>query len=223
MFKPNPSHTMKHLALTFCLLLGGTAGGSLSAQDVVTLPKPRMERPATLMQALSSRQSTRVFATSPLSEADLADLLWAANGVNRPADGGRTAPSALNRQDVDVYVLRADGAFRYDATRHALARVATADLRPAAAGGQDFVATAPVVIVLVSDLSKFGGPADEGARRMGALDAGIVAQNVALFCAAARLATVPRASMDTAALRAGLGLTDAQEPMLNLPVGHFAR
>ena len=214
---------MKHFAWTLCLVLGSWAGGQATAQDVVSLPQPDMDRPATLMQALAQRQSTRAYAATELSRAELGDLLWAAVGVNRPADGKRTAPSALNKQDVDVYVLTARGAYRYDAAGHSLVGVTTQDLRPAAAAGQDFAATAPVVLVLVSDLDKLGGKDNANALRMGALDAGIVSQNVSLFCAAAGLATVPRASMDAEQLRTGLKLTEAQTPLLNHPVGHFQR
>lgn len=213
----------KTLRSVFLLALCGWSGCQSAAQDTVRLPQPDMDRPATVMQALGQRQSTRAFDGRELAAQDLADLLWAANGVNRPASGKRTAPSALNRQDVDVYVLTARGAYRYDAATHALQPVATDDLRPAAAGGQDFVAAAPAVLVLVSDLSKFGGRGQASALRMGAIDAGIVSQNAALFCAAAGLATVPRASMDADALRTGLKLADEQEPMLNLPVGYFKR
>ncbi len=207
--------------LTLGLGLAMTA--TVAAQDkVIALTAPDMARPATLMQALSSRHSDRTFAPGALKPADLSDLLWAANGINRPAEGKRTAPSAMNRQEVDIYVATAEGAYRYDAAGQRLVLVTDRDLRPAVAAGQDFAATAPVCLILVADLSKLGDASSERTRLMGAADVGIVSQNVSLFCAAAGLSTVPRATMDTAALREALGLSEAQLPVLNHPVGYPA-
>lgn len=203
--------------------LGLAMAATLAAQEkTIQLPAPDLSRPATLMQALSGRHSTRAFDSRALSDNDLADLLWAANGVNRPGEGKRTAPSAMNRQEVDIYVVRADGAFRYEAGTHSLAAVSGDDLRQAVAAGQDFAAEAPVCLVLVADLGKVGNPSADRIRLMGAADAGIVSQNVSLFCSAAGLATVPRASMDIDTLRKGLGLAAGQLPVLNHPVGYAA-
>ena len=88
--------------LLVCLVLSVAAS---AADKVVKLPKPNLNRAGTVMKALSERQSTREYASKALSLADLSDLLWAANGINRPESGKRTAPSALNKQDVDVYVI----------------------------------------------------------------------------------------------------------------------
>ena len=107
------------------------------------------------MKALSDRHSDREYAAKELSLQDLSDLLWAANGINRP-DGKRTAPSALNKQDIDIYVIMKEGAYLYDAKANSLQPIAKGDHRAAVAGSQDFVKSAPVSLVLVSDLSRFG-------------------------------------------------------------------
>ena len=172
------------------------------------------------MTAVSDRHSDREFSTRELSLQDLSDLLWAANGVNRPGDGKRTAPSALNKQDVDIYVFLAKGVYLYDASKHVLKLVAEGDHRAVVAGRQDFVKQAPVSLVYVSDLSRVGMGLDEQVKLMGAMDAGIVSQNVNLFCAGVGLSTVPRASMDQEALRKLLKLSDTQVPMMNNPVGY---
>ena len=190
--------------------------GFVKAGETIKLPPVVKGVPATLMQALEKRQSVREFDKGNIPLRELSNLLWAANGVNRE-DGKRTAPSALNKQDVDVYVCMENGAYRYDAKGHALVQVTDKDVRPAVAAQQTWAADAPVVIVLVSDLRKLGG---EKAREMGAIDAGHVSQNVCLYCAATGLATVPRASMDKRAVATALNLEDGQEPMLNLPVGY---
>lgn len=187
-------------------------------------PAPAGHGPAGHRYAgLAAKCSTREFAARELSEQDLGDLLWAANGVNRPEMGKRTAPSALNRQDVDVYVVRQDGCYLYDATEHRLVPVAEGDYRKDVAAGQDFAAEAPVSLVLVSDYARMGDVASAGTAKACAIDAGIVSQNISLFCAAAELATVPRMTMNEKALRKVLKLKDSQQLMLNHPVGYMKR
>ena len=204
--------------LLVCLVLSVAAS---AADKVVKLPKPNLNRAGTVMKALSERQSTREYASKALSLADLSDLLWAANGINRPESGKRTAPSALNKQDVDVYVILPEGSYVYDAKNHKLNLVSEGDHRDAVAGGQTFVKAAPVSLVLVSDVSLFGDAQKPQNQVVGAMDVGIVSQNISLFCANAKLATVPRGSMDATQLKKVLKLKDSQIPMLNHPVGYF--
>lgn len=195
---------------------------TMNAQTLTEIPlnTPDRSRGTNVMKAFANRHSDREFSTKELSKQDLSDLLWAANGVNRPSDGKRTAPSALNKQDIDIYVFTAKGVYLYEATKHLLKPIASGDHRDAVAGGQDFVRTAPVCLVFVSDLSRFGRAADERVKLMAAMDAGIVSQNVNLFCAGMGLSTVPRASMDTAALKRLLKLSETQLPLMNNPVGY---
>lgn len=204
--------------LLVCLVLSAAA---FAADKVIKLPKPNLNRSGTVMKALSERQSTREYASKALSLADLSDLLWAANGINRSDSGKRTAPSAMNKQDVDVYVVLPEGTYLYDAKKHQLNLVAEGDHRGAVAGGQAFVKTAPVSLVLVSDISRFGDAKSARNQLMGAMDAGIVSQNISLFCSSANLATVPRASMDFDQLKKVLKLKETQMPMMNHPVGYF--
>lgn len=204
--------------LLACLVFSVAA---FAADKVIKLPKPNLNRTGTVMKALSERHSTREFASKALNLSDLSDLLWAANGINRSDSGKRTAPSALNKQDVDVYVVLPEGSYLYDAKNHQLTLVSEGDHRDAVAGGQTFVKTAPVSLVLVSDVSRFGDAQKTQNQLVGAMDAGIVSQNISLFCANAKLATVPRGSMDATQLKKVLKLKDAQIPMLNHPVGYF--
>lgn len=192
----------------------------MHAQDlkVIKLNAPDKTRGVAVMKAFSDRHSDRAYAAKDLSAQDLSDLLWAANGINR-TDGKRTAPSALNKQDIDVYVIMKDGAYLYDAKSHALNPVAKGDHRGAVAGGQDFVREAPVCLVLVSHLSRFGNVGDH-TKLMAAMDAGIVSQNINVCCAGIGLSTVPRATMDQAALKKILKLSDNQVLMMNNPVGY---
>lgn len=194
---------------------------SCHAQDVATLPQPSTDNTVTLVQALQKRHSTREFSDRQIPDQVLSTLLWAACGINRPDEGKITAPSAINAQDILVYVIRQDGAWLYVPADNALKRISTKDLRQSVAGRQDFAATAPVSLVLVSDHSRFpDGLPEERKTRMGVVDAGYVSENICLACEALGLNTVPRMTMDTAALKQALGLDDSFDLVLNSQVGY---
>ena len=147
------------------------------------------------MQALRDRHSTREFSSEKLAPQVLANLLWAAFGINRPGEGKRTAPSAMNWQEVDIYVATAEGLYVYDAKGNKLDPILAQDVR-AATGVQPFVKDAPVGLVYVADFAKTGkSTADERNFYTGA-DAGPIAQNVYLFCASEGLAVVVRGGVD---------------------------
>ena len=202
-------------------LMGCLAVCAVNAQDLqeIKLNAPDKTRGAVMMKALTDRQSVREYDSKALSLQDLSDLLWAANGVNRP-DGRRTAPTAANRQEIDVYAIFADGAYFYDAQAHSLKPVAKGDYRGLIAGAQEFAKTAPVSLLIVMNLEKMGDPAAEQTKLMASVDAGIVCQNINLFCAAVGLSTVPRASMDKAELQKVLKLSATQVPIMNNPIGY---
>jgi SagB-type dehydrogenase family enzyme len=184
----------------------------------VSLPKPVTSGGKPLMQALSERKSGREFASRELPPQVLSNLLWAAWGINRP-DGRRTAPSAMNRQTIDVYVVRADGAYLYDAGKNQLSPVAAADLR-AAAGTQSFVGQAPLNLVYVSDYSKMGHASEAEQATFAGAEAGFIGQNVYLYCASEGLATVIRASINREPLAKALKLKASQHIVLAQTVGY---
>ncbi|WP_321332279.1 SagB/ThcOx family dehydrogenase [uncultured Bacteroides sp.] len=194
---------------------------TMNAQDLkqIKLPTPNKTKGASIMKAFNDRHSDRTFASDKLSQQDLSDLLWATNGINRP-DGKRTAPSCMNFQEVGVYVIFPEGAYRYDEKAHALTLLTEGDYRTAVAGGQDFAKTAPLSIVLSADLTRFGGTINEGAKLMASVDIGIVCQNINLACAGLGLATVPRATMDKNTLKKVLKLKDTDLLLMNNPVGY---
>ena len=150
---------------------------ALFAQELkpIQLPKPQITGGMPLMQALSLRQTTRAFQDKPLPPQILSNLLWAAFGVNRPREVkpglGRTAPSASNRQEVDLYVLLSDGVYVYEAEANRLRPVEAGDMRakisPAAA------ANAAVTIAYVADAKLDSAQ----------IDTGFIGQNVYLFAA----------------------------------------
>ena len=210
---------MKNIILFFLLTILTIP---LIAQSLKTLKlnPPDTNRGLPVMKALSVRSSASEFDTSRITLQDLSDLLWAANGVNRPEAGKRTAPSAINAQDIDVYVCMEAGMYLYDAQHHLLELVIEGDYRNLVAEKQVHVAKAPVMCVLVSDISKFRFGTDSVKFTWAAEDAGIVSQNISLFCAAAGLATRPRAWMDQQGLRKLLKLKESQYLMLNHPVSY---
>jgi SagB-type dehydrogenase family enzyme len=149
----------------------------------------------------------------------LSELLWAAFGINRPEDGGRTAPSALNAQEIDIYVARADGLYLYDAKGHSLRLVASVDARRVT-GYQDFVDEAPLDLVYVADHAHLRAIPAEQRLVYSAASAGAVVQNVYLYAASAGLVTVVRGLFDRAALAAAIGLTANERVLLTQTVGY---
>lgn len=182
-----------------------------------SLPTPDTDGGAPLMTSLARRHSTRNFDPRPLNDSTLGNLLWAAAGQNRP-DGRRTSPTARNKQEIDIYLFDAEGVWLYDATSHSLIPAAEGDRRQLIAGGQEFAAKAPVSLLMVGNGDRFGAE-DERAMLMMAADAGIVSQNINLFCASEGLATVPRATMDIEGITALLNLPASRKPLLNNPIG----
>jgi SagB-type dehydrogenase family enzyme len=195
---------------------------SLFAQGTKTivLNPPDTTRGLPVMKALSLRASAKEFDTTRINLRDLSDLLWAANGVNRPESGKRTAPSALNAQDIDVYVFMKSGIYLYNAKKHLLEFIVDNDYRNLIADKQVNVAKAPLICLLVSDISRFASGKDSLKLVWAAEDAGIVSQNISLFCAAVGLATRPRAFMNHQKLLEILKLKDSQHLMLNNPVSY---
>ena len=205
-----PKKAVVLILLIACLSLAETL-------DSLALPKPDTHGGKPLMQALNDRRSAREFASEALSEQVLSNMLWAGFGVNRP-DGHRTAPSAMNRQTVDIYVLTSSGAYLYDAPANRLRMVVSGDLR-AASGTQDFVATAPLNLVYVSDYAKMARSSDSDKLLYSGAETGFISQNVYLYCASEGLATVVRASVDRDALAKILKLRPDQKITLAQTVG----
>lgn len=208
---------MKKLILFSLLSLLVAAGYS---QQPVKLNAPDMKRGTTMMDAFARRASATEWSGKNLSVQDLSDLLWAANGINRPESKKRTAPSAINAQDIDIYVFTEDGVYLYVAESNLLNPVVPGDQRSLVAGRQPEFADASVLLLMVSDFSRFRGNDENGKMNMALMDAGIVSQNISLFCAGAGLNTRPRATMDTEKIKEVLKLKDSQHPLMNNPVSY---
>jgi SagB-type dehydrogenase family enzyme len=171
------------------------------------------------MQILQERRSSREFSPEKVPEQVLSNLLWAAFGINRPDSGRRTAPSARNSQETDIYVAMAKGLFLYDAKAHQLNLLQKGDIR-AMTGSQAYVKEAPINLVYVADYSKTGRGPDEEKLLYCAADAGFISQNVYLFCASEGLATVVRGLVDRPALAKVMKLRPDQKIILTQSIGY---
>jgi SagB-type dehydrogenase family enzyme len=213
--------TLTKIALS---LVGGLKADRVKGRGsdaVIALPPPQVTGGMPLMQALAARGSRREFAPTPLPPQVLSDLLWSAFGINRREGHGRTAPSAIGAQEIDVYAALAGGLYIYDPDAHRLARVAQVDVRRVT-GYQDFVDEAPLDLVYVADQAHLHNVPGEHRAAYSAACAGAIAQNVYLYCASAGLATVVRGWLDRKALATALGLSPAEYVVLAQTVGYPA-
>lgn len=185
--------------------------GNVTAQDLapIMLPPPRADFGCSLAQALKLRRSQREFAPRPLPLQVLSELLWSAYGVNRPATQDRTAPSWRHARETEIYPVMAEAAWRYDPIAHRLLAQLSGDFR-GQTGAQDFVASAPLTLVYVSDTTHMGGVSHEEQHRVAAADIGFIGQNVYLYCASEGLACVFRASLDGERLAQALKLASGR-------------
>lgn len=177
-----------------------------AALEPVKLNEPALDGGKSLMQSLAQRRSVREYTDRPLSLQDMSDLLWAANGVNRPQSGKRTAPSAMDRRDIQVYVVTDKGVYRYVPEDSLLEPIAEGDHRQSVRGNMP-----AVNLVLV---------AEDGEARFADTDAGYISQNIYLACTSLGLATVSCGTMDEGAFRDACRLDDRQRIVLFHPVGY---
>ncbi len=202
---------------TFRILFISLFAVSLLIGQTLELPAPQKTGGMPLMEALAKRATVRSFDTTDISTQQLSNLLWASFGVNRP-DGRRTAPSANNKQEIDIYVLLKNGAYLYDAQNNKLVLVSAEDLRGQAA--EQRFADAPVQLIFVADLTKRGDSSEEGKLRMANIDCGYISQNTYLYCTSEGLVTGARATVNRDALNSILKLSPDQRILLAHSVGH---
>ena len=198
---------MRHFFLTSIVMM---LGCYLHAQDV-QLPAPERTGGMPLMDALNKRQSIRSFQNKDLSIQQLSNLLWAANGFNR--DDKRTAPTANNRQELELYITTREALYFYDARNHSLREIKKGDLR-GETGAQDFVAKVPLNLIFVVDMQKASG------REYAFTGCGFVSQNIYLYCASEGLGSVVRGMFDKERLHSLLELKPSQEVILTQSVGY---
>ncbi len=204
---------MKKLLIASMLM----ASVTVFAQDI-KLPAPDFKQKSmSMIETLRTRHSVRSYADTPLTNQQISNVCWAACGQTRD-DKHITAPTAMNRQEIRLYVFTKQAVYEYITKGNLLKHITDGDHCKLIAGQQDFVMQAPVSLLMVIDFEKFGS-SDERALMMGCVDAGNVSENVNLYCQSVGLATVPRASMDVDGIKKLLKLTDKQLPIMNNPIG----
>jgi len=184
------------------------------------LPTPRKKGKVSLEEALSLRRSSKGgFLSKELEEKEIGQILWAARGVNRP-DGKLTSPSAMGRYSVSVYIATGKGTFLYIPQNHSLSLVSDRDIR-GRAGTQEYVKTAPAILLLVADLLKFPETLSlERKISFASAEAGTIGQNVYLECAALKLGTVFVGAVDKDFVKESLNFGERLEPLFIMPIGY---
>ncbi len=215
----NSTTIMKKLIpqiLCFMLLFQLTG---CTQERVILLPEPQKTGGMPLMDALSNRKTSREFSPNALELQTLSNLLWAANGINRSDDGLRTAPSAVNWQEIDIYVSFSNGVYYYNAFENRLELYMKGDIREAT-GRQPFVKDVPVNLIYVADFTRMGDRAEDVKHWYSAADAAFIAQNVYLFSASEGLATVVRGAVDKEELKKVMKLPEHMHVVLCQSVGY---
>jgi SagB-type dehydrogenase family enzyme len=206
--------------LLAAILLVSVSGGMAKDLKPIKLPAPNMKGGMPLMEALKARRSVRDYTDQKISDQVLSDLLWAAFGINRQGEGKRTAPSAMNWQETDIYVALEQGLYLYDPLKNTLEPVVGEDLR-AQTGIQRTASLAAINLVYVADYTKISDKAAEDLQEFyTAADCGFISQNVYLFCASAGLGTVVRAYIDREALADAMKLRKTQRIILAQSIGY---
>jgi SagB-type dehydrogenase family enzyme len=214
-------------AISSLIMLGVLAtclvGPSRGAEPLepIHLPPPETSGGMPLMQALKNRMSTKEFTTQAIPREQVSNLLWAAFGINRPESGKRTAATAVDCQDIQIYVVFEEAAYVYQAKEHRLIPVANRDVRSLAAT-QGYAKAAPINLVYVSDHGKMADSFKDKKGIYAAFHAGAISQNVYLYCASAGLGSVVRDSVDRQGLKDALNLNASQVIVMAQSVGYAA-
>jgi len=218
---------LKHLLLAIALLAAACGPAAeptapASPAGMMPLPMPVVDGQMSLEAALAQRRSVREFSSRPLTDPELGQLLWAAQGIT-DGRGYRTAPSAGALYPLEIYVATAGGLFHYEVDRHALAMVDRADLRPVlyeAGLRQAAIRQAPAVFVIAAVYERTAVKySAERSPRYVHLEAGHAAQNLLLQAEALGLGAVPIGAFDDAGVQQALGLPAEQQPLYLIPVG----
>jgi len=208
---------MKNIVLLIIAFIFSTVAVSQELQPIKLLP-PQTENGKTLMKALEERRSTREYSDRAMSLQDISNVLWAANGINRVKEMKHTAPTAMNWQEIDIYVVLGKGIFRYDPHDSTLYPIVKGDLREQA-GTQDYVKTAPLNLIYVADYAKMKSAEEAKKESYASADAAFIAENVYLVCAAFDMGCVVRASVEKEKLSVTMKLRPEQKIVLGQTIG----
>jgi nitroreductase len=175
------------------------------AAKALVLPPADLSSP--ILKTIDARKSTRNFSSKPVSEQTLSNILWAAFGTN--SHNTRTIPTAMNQQDLKVFVIYNNNVWQYDGKNNKLVKLETPDLMPFIAK-QGFVKDAPVQLIYA------------GGQKFADVHSGSAYENVSLYAAEQGLASVVRGSIDREALHKALNLADDEIVTFNQVIGYPA-
>jgi|LSQX01.3.fsa_nt_gb nitroreductase len=205
---------MKNL-LTRALMIVALTGVTMA--DQINLPTPSKEGGKPLMTALSERKTSREFSDREIPLQMLSDMLWAAYGINRP-DGRLTSPTAINRQEIDLYLVMKNGAYFYNPKELKLAKISEKDIRTTSGFGK-FAEKAPLTIIFVVNKGRQQISDPTASLTLGAVDCGFIGQNLYLYCASEGLNTVFFATLNKEALSTALKLEKGNEVFFGQSIG----
>jgi SagB-type dehydrogenase family enzyme len=200
----------------------------MAERDIHELPPADLEAGGNLVQALQERRTVRGFNQQGLTRAQVAQLLWAAQGITSP-EGKRTAPSAGALYPLEVRLVAGDvegltpGSYRYDPAQHRLVDEQKGELRPElteAALSQEWIRTAPAIFVISAVYARTTGKYGDRGKRYVYMEVGHAAQSLLLQATALGLSSATVGAFDDAQLKRLLQLPADEEPLIILPVGH---
>jgi SagB-type dehydrogenase family enzyme len=186
------------------------------------LPQPTVKGNMSVEEALNTRRSVREFSGADVSDNDLSQIVWAAQGITGP-QGFRTAPSAGALYPIEVYIVNVTGVYHYIPLNHSLEKIREGDVKDdlmRAALNQNAVGHAPLDLVITGMYERTAVKYGDRAERYVCLEAGHVAQNVLLQCTALHLGAVPIGAFDDAKVQDVLGISHDNRPLYIIPIGH---
>lgn len=191
-------------------------------QAEIKLPKAATSGGMALTEALAKRRTIRTLADKPLSQEQVAQLCWAAQGITQEERGLRTAPSAMAQYPITVFVVDEKGLYEYQPKAHALRTVASGNELQKLRGinSNRSLASAPLCLIVAMDVKRMAGRGGEKAERYCLLEVGHVAQNILLQATALGLAGVPMGGVDGGKIAGGMGLSAQHQPVYLLPIGY---
>lgn len=208
--------------IVMALLLPALAANEGNENSMIKLPQPETKGKISVEETIAKRRSVRSYNGAPLSDKELSQLLWAAQGITDAAHGFRAAPSAGATYPLETYVVCASGVFHYNPKGHALRKIMENDLRAdlsSAALGQTFVRKASAVIVFAAVAERTTGRYGKRGLMYIHMEAGHAAQNIHLQAVALGLGSVPVGAFDEQVVAKVLKLPADQTPLYLIPVG----
>ena len=196
---------MKKLFWMVSLAMFGINLNALANDSVIKLPQPNMTGGMPLMEAIDNRHTERSFGLKEIDNQVLSEILYCAWGVSH--DGKRTIPTSMNKQNLEVYVIKADGAWLYDGKENTLTQVSKEDLRPFF-NQQDYMKNVPLNLLYVGTDAK-NSP----------MHAGSAYQNVGLYAASRGLNNVVRGYFDKKGVAKALNLKEEEEVLVSQALG----